>query len=625
MIMQESKGNKNAVGPVTRNGDRAQGLAQFMPATARQYGVSVFNEESSINGMIKYMSVLIKQFGGDVDKAIMAYNAGPENVRTGKAYGFKETKGYLSNVKSYAAGTTGYAGTSKDFEKSLDDAVKLLEGQAAARKSLEFDVANEVTKIRENLKDKLIEIDKAGFSPERTKELKAEYQVRADNDIAIAQYALKTKLDDYGAFKKTESQLLEDSFNEKKFYASRDIELSKDQRNKAVALLDEQLKHEQALLILARDTRIFQYKQALMTEAEAIQVRYQLEYDELLKITDAEERLIALRSKATTFIRGDLPPIGTEPIGSNAGKTNEQLLQEQTGKELLAMENRYLAAQVAAKANADELLRIEGDYIRAKEDLHAQHDIKLVDARKADFESQLQMWSSLVGSAQNTFSQITQSVMSANDEQSASYKVAFLAQQSFAFASAIISAQLAASQVAADASITFFGAKVAASKAMLAMGYASAGMIAAQTIAGFADGGYTGHGGKYEPAGIVHKGEGVLTQEEVKSLGGPQGFEDLRKSIRRGYSAGGLVADTHRVGMGAVSAINSGGGSTVVQPKVVINNYSSEKVETSTNSDGELMVTIGKMLDQKIDSGVDRGIQRNLRQGHPLANAIKGR
>src|SRR5690606_5414180 len=76
---------------------------------------------------------------------------------------------------------------------------------------------------------------------------------------------------------------------------------------------------------------------------------------------------------------------------------------------------------------------------------------------------------------------------------------------------------------------------------------------------GFANGGYTGHGGKYDPAGIVHKGEGVLTQEEIKALGCPQGFEDLRKSIRRGYSAGGLVADTHRVGMGAMNAINNGG------------------------------------------------------------------
>lgn len=49
-----------------------------MPATAKQYGVNVFDEESSINGMIKYMSVLIKQFDGDIDKAVMAYNAGPK-------------------------------------------------------------------------------------------------------------------------------------------------------------------------------------------------------------------------------------------------------------------------------------------------------------------------------------------------------------------------------------------------------------------------------------------------------------------------------------------------------------------------------------------------------------------
>lgn len=58
---------------------------------------------------------------------------------------------------------------------------------------------------------------------------------------------------------------------------------------------------------------------------------------------------------------------------------------------------------------------------------------------------------------------------------------------------------------------------------------------------GFADGGYTGPGGKYEPAGIVHKGEGVLSQEDVRALGGPSAFESLRRSLRRGYASGGYV------------------------------------------------------------------------------------
>jgi lambda family phage tail tape measure protein len=234
------------------------------------------------------------------------------------------------------------------------------------------------------------------------------------------------------------------------------------------------------------------------------------------------------------------------------------------------------------------------------------------------------MYGSLLSQAGSVWGDMTQMVKESAGEQSGAYKAMFLMQQMFAIGSALVSTHLAATQAMAAPDMVLFGQKISASSAIMAMGYANVGLIAAQTIAGFANGGYTGHGGKYEPAGVVHKGEGVLTQEEVKALGGPQGFEDLRKSIRRGYATGGLVADTHRVGMGAVSAINSGG-ATVVQPKVVINNYSSEKVETSTNQDGELMVTIGKMLDQKIDTGVDRGIQRNLRQGYPLANAIKGR
>lgn len=53
-------------------------------------------------------------------------------------------------------------------------------------------------------------------------------------------------------------------------------------------------------------------------------------------------------------------------------------------------------------------------------------------------------------------------------------------------------------------------------------------------MSGYAEGGYTGAGGKYQPAGIVHKGEGILTQEEIARLGGPAGFESLRSSIKSG-------------------------------------------------------------------------------------------
>lgn len=541
----------------------ATGGFQFLEGTAKQYGVKDRTDlAQSAEGAAKYMSYLLKLFKGDLEKAVRAYHAGEGNVQKGKNIG-KYNNDYWQKFKGYTAGTNGFtAGDvgSKDWEKLLEEAAKMAEQQAELRKNLELNVADEVTRIRSKLADDLQEIDKAGYSPERAKEIKAEYQARADNDIAIAEYALKTKLDDYESFRKTESQLLEDGFNERKFYASRDLELTKEQRDKAVALLDEQLKQEQSLLMLAYETRIFQYKEALMAEAEFVRERYRIEMLELSKIVDIEERRIAMQAKTTAFIRGSLAPVGTPLVESDKGKSNTQLLQEETGRELLAMQNRYLAAQVAAKENADELLRIERDYLAAKEQLHAEHDIKLVDARQADHDNQLQFYGQMLSQAGSVWGDMTQMVKDSAGEQSGAYKAMFLMQQMFAIGSALVSTHLAAAQVMADPTALTMAQKAAYSQMILGLGYANVGLIAAQTIAGFASGGYTGHGGKYDPAGIVHKGEGVLTQEEVKALGGPQGFEDLRKSIRRGYATGGLVADTHRVGMGAVNAISSGEG-----------------------------------------------------------------
>jgi lambda family phage tail tape measure protein len=57
---------------------------------------------------------------------------------------------------------------------------------------------------------------------------------------------------------------------------------------------------------------------------------------------------------------------------------------------------------------------------------------------------------------------------------------------------------------------------------------------------GFSGGGYTGPGGKYEPAGIVHRGEVVWSQEDVARAGGLSVVESLRKNFA-GYANGGAV------------------------------------------------------------------------------------
>ncbi|WP_312308323.1 tape measure protein [Acinetobacter variabilis] len=423
---------------------------------------------------------------------------------------------------------------------------------------------------------------------------------------------------DVEGHKWTEERKLQYTYDTNVLRLTAEGRFSEDQKKIFEKALKEQYEQEKAFVVLARETRIFQYREALMAEAELVRERYRIEMLELSKIVDIEERRIAMQAKTTAFIRGSLAPVGTPLVESNKGKSNTQLLQEETGRELLAMQNRYRAAQVAAKENADELLRIERDYLAAKEQLHAEHDIKLVDARQADFENQLQVYSQIAGLTAQTFDQMTSMLRDSVGESNALYKTMFLAGRAASIAQAIVNTEEGATKALAQGGA--YGSILAG--VVRATGYASVGMIAAQTIAGFATGGKI-------------RGAGTPTSDSIPILASD------REYMVRAYAAeklgtptmdyinkyGELPQNTHRVGMGAVNAINSGGsgGKAVIQPKVVINNYSSEKVETSTNQDGELMVTIGKILDQKIDSGVDRGIQRNLRQGYPLANAIKGR
>ena len=56
---------------------------------------------------------------------------------------------------------------------------------------------------------------------------------------------------------------------------------------------------------------------------------------------------------------------------------------------------------------------------------------------------------------------------------------------------------------------------------------------------GFADGGYTGPGGKYQPAGIVHAGEVVWSQDDISRWGGVGVVESMRKAA--GFAKGGVV------------------------------------------------------------------------------------
>ncbi|WP_289337781.1 tape measure protein [Acinetobacter baumannii] len=506
MIMQESRGDTYRNGKLLTSSVGAQGLAQFMPATAKQYGVNVKSEESSINGMIKYVSDLLKMFKGDVDKAVMAYNAGPKNVITGKANGFKETKNYLSKVKSYVAGFNGYSAgdiSSKDFDKLLQDATKMAEEQAKLRLQLENDVANEVTKIRNDLAKKLEDVDKANFTPERKAEIKAELQARADNDVAIAQQALKTKLDDYKQFNLTEEQLLKDSFDRKKFSAAHDIELSKEQRDEAIKYLDQQYQHELGLMKLAQEQRLFQAKQFLQSEMQAITQRYELERNEILNnsklAVEERQKLINFSktqeqlekiNKASGVVR-TWENTASEINGTTSFRQLDNERVDRTTQSLgvldadLAFAKTNEEREKAAQAHADRMFSIDADYQRKKLELEMSYGEKITG--------------SMVGMLE-----------AAGDKQSAIYKAMFTANKAFAIAQSLISIQAGIAQAANNP----FPYNLVAMASVAAETASIVGNI--QSVAGIF------HGGKdyvpKEATYLLDKGERVVSPRQNQDL-----------------------------------------------------------------------------------------------------------
>lgn len=77
----------------------AVGIMQLMPDTASSLGVNPYNAGQNIEGGARYLSQLLQSFGGDVKKAVAAYNAGPEAVRAhGGVPPYGETQNYVDSV-----------------------------------------------------------------------------------------------------------------------------------------------------------------------------------------------------------------------------------------------------------------------------------------------------------------------------------------------------------------------------------------------------------------------------------------------------------------------------------------------------------------------------------------------
>lgn len=99
VVWQESRWNTGAVSPVG-----ARGLAQLMPGTARQMGVNPHDPNANLEGGARYLRMQLDAFGGDVEKALAAYNAGPGRViSAGGIPAIRETRLYVASIMARLA------------------------------------------------------------------------------------------------------------------------------------------------------------------------------------------------------------------------------------------------------------------------------------------------------------------------------------------------------------------------------------------------------------------------------------------------------------------------------------------------------------------------------------------
>ncbi|HBQ9990608.1 phage tail length tape measure family protein [Klebsiella pneumoniae] len=230
---------------------------------------------------------------------------------------------------------------------------------------------------------------------------------------------------------------------------------------------------------------------------------------------------------------GNLTPTGGRLSGTFEGMQGQINEYDQAQQEL----QRWLAAQEEAYAKAGEITA-EGEARMTSIRQRAADANQVIEAQKNTIIS---------AATQSLFDSTADIMRTGFGEQSAIYKVAFAASKAFAIADSMVKIQQA---IASSAVSAPYPANIIAMASIAAQTASIVSNIQAVSGVGFASGGYTGPGSKYQPAGIVHKGEYVFDQASTNRIGVSQ-----LEALRNGQP---LDATLGRTGFGTgVQNVNS--------------------------------------------------------------------
>ncbi len=463
---------------------------------------------------------------------------------------------------------------------------------------------------------------------------------RYDAEDKLAQKQFDFEVNGY---KWTEEQKLDYTYETNSLRLVAEGKLTEEQRKIAIDSFKLQQQQELGLLKLAQEQRLFQAKLFLLSETEAMQERYRLEREEIAKTAKDEEekrkrlalsrdqeRLEALDRAAkaaqnwggiqadmngtSEFFRQDQErssrlSAATNLLDSQQGVVNLnkqnsiEALNAQFEQQLISQQDYENRKTAIIQAAQDQRNQIAAEYAKNAQDIEDKY-------QQDRLNTQIAFGGQMMGSLTSMFGSMF-------GEQSKAYKIMFAADKAYAIAAAGIAIQ----QSIAQAAKVGFPTNIPLIASAIAQGASIIANIRAIKDQGFADGGYTGNGLKHTPAGIVHKGEVVWSQEDIKRWGGVSVVESMRQSKPSGYANGGYVSNNTSEAIATrrearqFDAINSNqtqssSSDIPINVYVTVNADGSSKTDTQNDS---------KQLGQMIGNAVRTIIRQEQRQGGLLA------
>ncbi len=373
---------------------------------------------------------------------------------------------------------------------------------------------------------------------------------RFDAEDKLAQKQFDFEVNGY---KWTEEQKLEYTYETNSLRLVAEGKLSEDQRKIALNSLKLQKQQELALVQLAQEQRAFQARLSLLSETQAMQERYRLEREEILQNTklsiEERQKLIALskatqdketRDKVNNAVQ-NWGGIQADMNGSSEFYRQDQERFSRLGAANDLADSQYAATDLNEQSGLDSLnAQMEAGLIQQQDfenqktaiiqaaqeqrsqiyNDYAQNVKDVEDKYQQDrLNAQIALGGQMMGSVTSMFGSMF-------GEQSKAYKLMFAADKAYAIAAAGIAIQqniAAAAKVGFPYNLPLIAGAVAQGASIIAN-------IRAIKDQGFADGGYTGSGGKYDIAGAVHKGEIVWSQDDIKKWGGVEKVEQMRRA-----------------------------------------------------------------------------------------------